>query len=87
MVREKKTLKRVFEQLPWEFSVPPEQIFDFFKNPPSVDYKLKFREPSEAAVKSFLCDEHDFSEERIGNALSKLTEKKNNQKSLSRWIR
>ena len=87
LVKEKKTLKRVFEGLPWDVSVSPEQIFDFFKNPPSVDYNIKFKEPDEAAIKKVLCDEHDFSEERIGNALSKLAGKKDGQKSLGRWIR
>ncbi len=86
LVKEKKTMSRVLEGLPWEFSVSPEQIFEFFKNPPTVDYDIKFDEPDEDKVKAFMCDEHDFSEERIGNALKRIKEK-SNQKSLSRWAK
>lgn len=86
-VRERKTMKEVFAGLVWDFPIAPDQIFDFFKNPPVTDYKLDFREPDEAALVKLMCDEHDFSEERITNALKKVTEKKQDQSSLSRWIR
>ncbi|MBS3051455.1 MAG: flap endonuclease-1 [Candidatus Aenigmarchaeota archaeon] len=85
-VREKKTMSAVFGGLQWDFPVTPEQIFDFFKNPPVVDYDIRFREPDEDKVVGMMCDEHDFSEERITNALKKLTEAKKSQSSLSRWI-
>src|SRR3989338_4787151 len=87
LVREKKTLKKVFESVIWDFSVTPEQIFEFFSKPPVTDYKIVFGEPNEEAVKRFMCDEHDFSEERIENALKRLKEKKGEQRSLSRWIK
>jgi flap endonuclease-1 len=86
-VREKKTMNSIFSDLPWDFSVTPEQIFDFFRNPPAVDYDLKFSLPDEEKINSFMCDEHEFSEERIGNALKKITENKSGQKSLSRWMK
>lgn len=86
-VKERKTLKSVMEDLPWTFSVSPDEIFSFFKNPPTVDYKLKFGSPDLDAIKKFMCDEHDFSEERIENALKKITQKKSDQKSLGRWIK
>jgi flap endonuclease-1 len=86
-VKDKKTMKNVFEDLPWEFSVSPEEIFNFFKHPPVVKYDIKFLEPDEVRVKSFMCDEHDFSEERIENALKRIQENKQSQKSLSRWIK
>lgn len=86
LVKEKKTLKKIFEDSIWDFSVTPEQIFDFFKNPPVTNYELRFDEPDEAAIKKLMCGEHDFSEERIENALRKLAEK-TPQSSLSRWIR
>ena len=86
-VKDKKTLNNVFEGLPWDFSVSKEQIFDFFKNPPVTDYDLKFNEPDEEEIVKLMCDEHDFSAERITNALKKLTENKKEQSSLSRWIK
>ena len=87
LVREKRTMKQVFEGLAWDFSVTPEEIFEFFKRPPVVDYEIRFREPNEDAIKKLMCDEHDFSEERITNALKRLTENKKEQSSLSRWIK
>src|SRR3989338_848604 len=87
LVKEKKTLANVFDGVPWDFSVAPEQVFDFFKNPPVTDYELRFNEPDEAAIIRLMCDEHDFSEERIANALKKLADTKKSQSSLSRWIR
>ncbi len=86
LVKEKKTMEKVFEGLPWEFSTSPEQIFDFFKNPPTVKYDIKFGEPDEQKIKSFMCDEHDFSEERIESSLKRIKEK-SDQKSLSRWAK
>ncbi|HLD38740.1 MAG TPA: flap endonuclease-1 [archaeon] len=87
LVREKKTLKKVFESVIWDFSVTPEQIFEFFRKPPVTDYKIVFGEPKEEEVKKLMCDEHDFSEERIENALKRLKDKKGEQRSLSRWIK
>ncbi len=86
-VREKKALEKVFSDLSWDFPVSPEQIFDFFKNPPVTSYDLTFGEPDESAIVKFMCDEHDFSDERITNALKRLTENKKEQSSLSRWIK
>jgi len=86
LVREKKTLENVFRDLIWDFAVQPEEIFEFFQNPKTIKYEIKFRDIDENAVKKMLCDEHDFSEERIENALKKLREKKGDQPSLSRWV-
>ncbi|MCX6815226.1 MAG: flap structure-specific endonuclease, partial [Candidatus Aenigmarchaeota archaeon] len=86
IVKEKKTVDKIFHDVIWDFSVRPEEIFDFFKNPKTIDYNIKFREINEELVKKILCDEHDFSIERIENALKKLNENKKSQSSLSRWI-
>jgi flap endonuclease-1 len=42
---------------------------------PSVsdDYSIRFRTPSPENIQEILCDEHDFSETRIENALQRLT--------------
>ncbi len=85
-VKEKKTVDKVFENVIWDFSITPKEIFDFFKTPKTADYKIEFREIDEENVTRLLCDEHDFSQERIENALKKLKESKKAQSSLSRWI-
>lgn len=87
LVKEKKTLKNVMKSVVWEFDVPAEQIFDFFKNPPETKYEIAFNPLDEDKIKNILCDEHDFSEERIDNAIKKLEERtKSDQKSLNRWL-
>jgi flap endonuclease-1 len=86
LVRDKKTLEACLKGLAWTHSVTPEEIFEFFKHPANDNYTIKFREPDVEAVKKLLCDEHDFSEARIDSALAKM-EEKDDQSSLSRWIK
>ncbi len=86
LVKEKKTLENIFRDVIWEFSVTPREIFEFFKNPKPARYEIKFGEINEQKVIGMLCDKHEFSRERIENALKKLSETKKEQSSLSRWI-
>ncbi|MBI2076010.1 MAG: flap endonuclease-1 [Candidatus Aenigmarchaeota archaeon] len=87
LVRQKKTLKSVLKEVVWDFSVSAEEIFDFFSNPTESTYTIEFRELDPEAVKKILCDEHDFSVDRIDSALKKLDEeKKAGQKSLQKWF-
>ena len=86
-VKDRKTLNSIFSDIIWDFSVSPDEIFEFFKSPKVIKYDIRFDELNETKIMSMLCDEHDFSEERIENALKKLREKKSEQPSLSRWIR
>lgn len=37
------------------------------------DYSIRFRTPSPETIQEILCDEHDFSETRVDNALERLT--------------
>jgi len=76
LVSEKKTLDAVLEQTGWPFDVPAQEIFDFFKNPPKGEYKLEFHAPNNEKIISLLCDEHDFSRERIDSALERITGQK-----------
>lgn len=67
----------------WDFDATPEEIFDFFMKPPvKKDYELEWKPPDVEKIKKILCDEHDFSEERIGNTLEKLKENKGMQSRL-----
>jgi flap endonuclease-1 len=55
-------------------------------------YALSWRTPDAEKVKAFLCDEHDFSEERIQKVLEKLlvtTQKKaasSQQRQIGQWV-
>ena len=56
-----------------EFPVPPEEIYEYFLNPPvTSDYRVEWREPDREAVVEILVEEHDFSPQRVGNALDRL---------------
>ncbi len=86
-VKEKKTFNKIFEDLIWDFKVQPEEILEFFKNPPVCEYQLKWKPIDLEKVKKIMCDEHEFSEERIENAVNKMKETKKPQSSLGRFTR
>lgn len=87
VVKEKQSLREVLKEVSWESEVPAEDIYNFFKNPQEAEYKIKFGEIDEEKIKKIMCDEHDFSEERIMSGLKKLIEAKSKeQKSLSKWF-
>ena len=49
------------------------EIKEFFLNPPVTDdCKLEWKMPDEEGILKFLCDEHDFSEERVKHGLERL---------------
>lgn len=70
----------------WSFDTSPEKIFEFFRNPPiEKGYSLEWKEPDKEKVKRILCDEHDFSESRVGSTLKKIKELKGTQSRLNSW--
>lgn len=86
LVKEKKTLNKVMEGLVWSFDIMPQEIFNFFENPPHSDYEIKFGQINMEKLKKFMCDDHEFSEERIENSVKKIMEKKGGQKGLGRFF-
>ncbi|WP_340820158.1 flap endonuclease-1 [Methanolobus sp. WCC4] len=65
-----------------------EDIKGFFTSPPVTDdYSLKWNKPDSQAVISFLCGEHDFSEDRVTKALERLEESSGSgQSTLDKWF-
>jgi flap endonuclease-1 len=64
-----------------------EEIKEFFLHPPVKDCKLKFGKPDEGKIIEFLCEEHDFSRDRVEKAVEKLREGlEANQVTLERWF-
>jgi flap endonuclease-1 len=60
----------------------------FLKPKASKDYKMDFGLPDSGKVKEFLCEEHDFSKERVSSSLAKLEEKlseRGQQSRLDQW--
>ena len=65
------------------------QIYAVFKSMPVMkNYQIRWQDPDEGRIKKILIDEHDFSEERVNNTLSKLLKKKEekSQSGLDKWI-
>lgn len=65
-----------------------EAIKDFFMHPPvTKDYELKWKKPKSDSVIELLCDEHDFSRERVTKALEKMeTSSGGGQRTLDSWF-
>lgn len=64
-----------------------QEIRNFFLNPPvEDDYSIRFKKPDESKIIEFLCEEHDFSRERVKKASEKLKELEVSQMSLEDWF-
>lgn len=74
LVKEHHTLERVLAHVRWEHDIDPHAIFEFFKNPPVEDVEIDFPSLDKEAIMKILVDEHEFSAERVENALAKLEE-------------
>ncbi len=65
------------------------RVREFFLNPPVTDeYELVWKNANEEKIIEFMCEERDFSEERVKSALEKIEEFKSvrDQKSLDAWF-
>lgn len=94
MVKAHRDPRRLLESLPRnEFPTDPLEIFEYFLNPPVTDdYKLEWRPPDERMVYEILVGEHDFSPNRVRNALERLKKAyseyfRGRQMGLDAWLR
>ncbi|MBC7219740.1 MAG: flap endonuclease-1 [Hadesarchaea archaeon] len=72
-----------------KFEVDPLEVREIFLNPDvTTEYRLVWGDPDPEAIKRFLCDEYDFSEERVQSGIDKLTKGKRErgQAKLERWF-
>lgn len=81
----------LFEEVRWNdhFDYDWTDVFYLIKKMPTTDdYELKWRELDENKVIGLLCDEHDFSKDRIESSLGKMSKEKekNKQKGLGEWF-
>lgn len=80
-------LLEVLEHLDIELEVDAQLLRDIFlKHDFISDYDLKWKTPERDGVIEFLAGEHDFSEDRIANALEKLKKLDISQSSLEKWF-
>ncbi|MFP4115741.1 MAG: flap endonuclease-1 [Candidatus Aenigmatarchaeota archaeon] len=81
LVKKQGNLRSVLERFDWPFDKDPEDIVNFFMEPPvNKDYELTWREPDTEDIKNFLCNEHDFSEDRIEKPIKRLKESRSGGK-------
>lgn len=73
LVRKYKSLDEIMKHVEWKFEVDPNEIFNFFKNPTVSKVKIEFGKVDKERIKKILCDEHNFSEQRVDNVLEKIS--------------
>ncbi len=81
-----KDFSKLFEDVKWDdnFDFSWKEVYSTIKDMPTTEkYNVKFGRIDEAKVRKILIDEHDFTEERINNAISRLVEEGNAKKQKS----
>ncbi len=66
-----------------------EQVKSIFLNPDiAPEYKIEWKQIDDLKLAEFLCEEHDFSKERVSSVIEKLrlVQKNKAQKDLSEWL-
>jgi len=72
LVKELKTPEAIARSVEWDFPVDFREVADIFLKPEvSSSYKLEWRAPDAEGIMSFLCEEHQFSPQRVKNALER----------------
>lgn len=83
LIKKTTSLKEIEKEVNWDFEISLETLYNFFMNPPVFEnYEIKFNKPEPENIKKLLCDEHNFSEERVQKFIDKLEQKKGKQTSL-----
>ncbi len=81
----KYSIEQIKSKIEWTFDTSFDTIFDFFKNPPYEEPgDLEQKSMDTELLKRILCDEHDFSEDRVDKVIGEIKRKRNS--TLSRWF-
>lgn len=87
LIRKHGDVFKVLDEMKLEMEVDPQDLREIFlKHDFTHDYKLRWKDPDKEAIVEFLAGEHDFSEDRLVNALDKLKKLDNSQSSLEKWF-
>jgi len=89
VVEHKENFDALFSSVEWNKHQANswETIFDAFKNIPVSDFDLKFKKIDQDKIREILCEQHDFSNERIVGILEKFNKSNaHNQEGLSKWF-
>ncbi|RLF07386.1 MAG: flap endonuclease-1 [Thermoprotei archaeon] len=72
MIKEAKSVEAIIKLLEKSLDVDPQKIMGIFLNPSVTDdYKLVWKKPDSDRIKEFLVERHQFSPERVNNALQR----------------
>ncbi|NYT05299.1 MAG: flap endonuclease-1 [Methanomicrobiales archaeon] len=83
IVRQGSFRKTIEEKAP---GFDPDPVMDFFLHPPvRSDYDLRWGDPDPEGITRFLCDTFDFSPDRVGAALDKISGRQG-QRTLDHWF-
>ncbi len=89
LVQEHGSFKDIIKETKFEPGFDFKEVERIFIKPKyTKQYKLEFGLPDRAKIAEFLCEEHDFSKDRVHNALDKLESKlgeKGQQSRLDQW--
>lgn len=85
LVKEHKTFENVLKHVEWDFETNPEEIFNFFKNPPVGETEIKRMKPDFGKLKDFMLD-FDFSEERMDKTIERLGKSRKSE-GLQKWLK
>jgi len=90
LVKENKhDFDKIFKEIKWQEDFDWEEIYNLIKKMKvKKDFNLKWNKLNEKKVYELLVEKHDFSQERVDNALKDLTEaeKIKQQKALGEWF-
>jgi len=79
LVKEHKTPQNIFKAVNWQDHNPIDwqQIFDLISNMPTTDdFTIHFRPVDKEKTLKLLCDNHEFSQERVEKSISELIKSK-----------
>ncbi|MGY5876497.1 MAG: flap endonuclease-1 [Candidatus Thorarchaeota archaeon] len=75
LIREYGSLEKVEKEKGMELVMPYQEIREIFLDPPKMDLvEPKWSDPDETTLYEILCQEHDFSRDRIERSLKRLNE-------------
>lgn len=89
LIKKYGSIEKICELRLFEFEVDPLEVKKIFlKHEVTDDYRIIWREPSPEKIKELLCEEFDFSEDRVQSGIEKLTKgkTKQGQTQLDRWF-
>ncbi len=72
LVKEHKTLSGLLPHIQWDSPIPLEELLFFFKNPPVAAVEIPKSQFQQHKLLTFLCDDNEFSEERLQPAIKRL---------------